>query len=153
MFCQRQSNHMINRIHERALRIAYNNYTASFDDLLIKDHSITIHESNIQALAVEIYKTQNGLNPIFMKDIFCSPQHGYNTRKKIFSYPNPKTVSYGTQSFGYVATKVWNSIPNEIRSCSDLISFKKRLSNERAYACSCNICKNYVQNLGYVTTT
>ena len=153
MFCQRQSNNMINRIHERALRIAYNDYTSSFVNLLNKDHSITIHQRNIQALAVEIYKTQNGLNPIFMKDIFCPPQHGYNTRNQIFSYPNPKTVSYGTESFGYIATKVWNSIPNEIRSCSDLISFKKRLSNERAYDCSCNICKTYVQNLGYVTTS
>ena len=46
MFCQRQSNHMINRIHERTLRIAHNDYTSSFDNLLIKDHS--------QALAVEI---------------------------------------------------------------------------------------------------
>ena len=97
----------------------YNDYTSSFDNLLIKDHSITIHQRNIQALAGEIYKTQNGLNPISMKDIFCPPQHGYNTRNQIFSYPNPQTVSYGTESFGYIATKVWNSIPNEIRSCSD----------------------------------
>ena len=34
MFCQRQSNHMINRIHERTLRIAYNDYASSFDNLL-----------------------------------------------------------------------------------------------------------------------
>ena len=143
MFCQRQSNHMINRIHERTLRIAYD-YTSSFDNLLIKDHSITIHQRNIQALAIEIYKTQNRLNPIFMKNIFSPSQHGYNTCNQIFSYPNPKTVFNGTESFGYIATKVWNSILNEIHSCSDLISFKMRLSNERAYDCSCNICKNYV---------
>ena len=86
MFCQRQSNHMINRIHERTLRIAYNDYTSSFDNILIKDHSITIHQRNIQALAVEIYKTQNGLNPIFMKNIFSPSQHGYNTRNQIFPY-------------------------------------------------------------------
>ena len=36
MNCQRQSNHMINKIHERALRIAYIDYTSSFDDLLKK---------------------------------------------------------------------------------------------------------------------
>ena len=83
----------------------------SFDNLLIKDHSITIHQRNIQALAVEIYKTPNGLNPIFMKDIFCSSQHGYNTRDLIFSCPNPNTVSYGTESFGYIATKVWTRYP------------------------------------------
>ena len=93
MFYQRQSNHMISRIHERALRIAYNDYTLSFDNLLINDHFITIHQRNIQAPAVEIYKTQNGLNPIFMKNIFSPSQHGYNTRDQIFPYPNPQTVS------------------------------------------------------------
>ena len=147
MFCQ--SNHMKNRIHERAHRIAHNNYTSSFDNLLINDDSITIHQRNIEVLAVE-NKTQNGLNPIFMKDIFCPLQHEYNTLNLIF--PSPKTVSYGTESCRYIAKKVWNSIPNEIHSCSNLISFKKRLSNERAYDCSCNISKNYVQHLGYVTT-
>ena len=85
MFCQRQSNNMINRNHERTLRIAYD-YTSSFD----KDNSITINQRNIQALAVEICKTQNGLNPIFMNNIFSPSEHGYNTRNQIFSYPNPK---------------------------------------------------------------
>ena len=88
----------------------YNDYTSSFDNLLIEDHSITIHQRHIQALAAEIYKTQNGLNPIFMKNIFSPSQHGYNTRDQIFSYPNPKTVTYGTQSFGYIATKVHSNV-------------------------------------------
>ena len=37
MYCQRKSNDLINRIHERALRIAYNDYVSDFDTLLIKD--------------------------------------------------------------------------------------------------------------------
>ena len=30
MYCQRQSDNLINKIHERALRIAYNDYTSDF---------------------------------------------------------------------------------------------------------------------------
>ena len=30
MYCQRQSGNLINKIHERALRIAYNDYTSDF---------------------------------------------------------------------------------------------------------------------------
>ena len=40
MYCQRQSNNLINKIHKRALRIAYNDYTSTFNDLLEKDNSI-----------------------------------------------------------------------------------------------------------------
>ena len=42
MFCQRKSNNLIKWIHERALRIAYNDYTSNFESLLRKDDSVTI---------------------------------------------------------------------------------------------------------------
>ena len=72
MYCQRKSNNLINRIHERALRIAYNDYESNFGQLLEKDNSVTIHHRNIQTLATEIYKTLNYLNLIFMKEMFSS---------------------------------------------------------------------------------
>ena len=70
MYCQRQSNNLINRIHERALRITYKDYTSDFANLLRKDRSVTIHQRNVHALASEVFKTVNDQNPIFMKNIF-----------------------------------------------------------------------------------
>ena len=35
MFCQRRSNNLINKIHERALRIPYNDYESDFETLII----------------------------------------------------------------------------------------------------------------------
>ena len=78
MYCQRKSNNLINKIHERALRIAYNDYASDFDNLLSRDNSVTIHQRNIQALAIEIHKTLNNLNPIFMKEIFSLNEHKYS---------------------------------------------------------------------------
>ena len=54
MYCQRKSNTFINRIHERALRIAYNDYLSDFNSLLAKDDSVTIPHRNIQALTIII---------------------------------------------------------------------------------------------------
>ena len=73
---------LINRIHERDLRIAYNDYTSDFDNLLSRDDAVTIHQRNIQALAIEIHKTLNNLNPIFMKEIFSLNEHKYSTRRQ-----------------------------------------------------------------------
>ena len=39
MYCHRKSNNRINKIHERALRIAYGDYVPDFDSLLEKDES------------------------------------------------------------------------------------------------------------------
>lgn len=56
MFHSRMSNSKINRLHERALRIVYNDYESSFQSLLEKDSSFSIHHQNIQRLSLEIYK-------------------------------------------------------------------------------------------------
>ena len=50
MFHSRGLNNKINRIHERALRIAYNDKSSSYGELLAKDRSVTIHHRNITAL-------------------------------------------------------------------------------------------------------
>ena len=69
MFHSRTLNNKINRIHERALRIVYNDANSSFNELLIKNRSFTIHERNIQTLATEVFKIINGLSPEIMKEI------------------------------------------------------------------------------------
>ena len=52
-------NNKINRLHERALRIAYKDYASSFESLLEKDRSVTIHQKNVQLLMTEMFKTIN----------------------------------------------------------------------------------------------
>ena len=150
MYCQRQSNNLINRIHERALRIAYNDYTSTFNTLLDKNGSVMIHQKNTHALALEIFKTRNNLNPTFMKNIFCPIQHNYRTRNQSIAYPIPRTVTYGLESFGYKANEIWNSLPKEIQTANSVNNFKNLLSKNKLKLCSCNLCKVYIADLGYL---
>ena len=46
---------LINNIHERSLRIVYNDNISSFTQLLEKSGSVGIHHRNLQALAIEVY--------------------------------------------------------------------------------------------------
>ncbi len=66
MFHDRNIEQEINRIQERALRIAYKENNSHFEELLKNTNSVSIHQKNLQLLMVEIYKTRNGLNPTFM---------------------------------------------------------------------------------------
>ena len=70
MFHSRTINNKINRLHERTLRIVYSDFKSSFEGLLMKDNSFSIHEINIQSLAIEIYKLLNGLSSSFLNNVF-----------------------------------------------------------------------------------
>ena len=43
MFCSRSCNNKINKLHERALRLVYDDCKSSFDVLLNKNKSFSIH--------------------------------------------------------------------------------------------------------------
>ena len=58
MFHSRRVNNKINHLHEHSLRIVYKDNYSSYVDLLVKDKSFTIHQRNIQSLAVELFKVK-----------------------------------------------------------------------------------------------
>ena len=52
-----------NRLHERCLRIIYNDKRSPLNALLEKDGSASIHERNIKILATEMFKVGKNLAP------------------------------------------------------------------------------------------
>ena len=67
MFHNRQLNNHINRIHERALRIVYQDHNSTFDKLLAKDGSFKTHDHNLQKLLSEKSKVKMKLASEIMK--------------------------------------------------------------------------------------
>ena len=90
----RENNNKINRLHERCLEIIYNDKRSSFNALLEKDGSISIHERNIKILTTEMFKVSKNLAPPQMHKIFkLKDQSQYNLRyNSLFSRPLVKSV-------------------------------------------------------------
>ena len=82
MFHNRTLNNKINKLHERALRIVYSNDELTFKELLEKDNSITIHQRNLQRLAIEMYKINNHLSPLPMQELFTEKLNIHDLRNK-----------------------------------------------------------------------
>ena len=124
----RSLNAQINRIHERALRIVHNDNTTSFEQLLILSGSIKIHHRNLQLLAIEIYKALNNLSSPLMSDLFRATDIRYSLRKgEVLTSYNIKTKSYGIDSISYLAPKIWDILPIEIKNSQSLKVFKRRV--------------------------
>ena len=55
MLHSRKKNNKIKYLPERCLRLIYNDKRSSYENLLEKDNSVSIHNKNIQALAIEMF--------------------------------------------------------------------------------------------------
>ena len=120
MFHTRSLNDKINRLHERALRTVYNDDVSTFGDLLSRDGSYTIHQRNIQALAIECFKVYMCLGPSLLDDIFTvSNYQGPKLRSKgDFVKPSIHSVHFGENSLKYLGPKVWDMIPKKMKDVS-----------------------------------
>ena len=152
MFHDRQINAKINRLHERALRIVYQDDISTFDELLTKDEGFTIHERNVQLLAIEVYKSKCGLSPDFMNELFLKKEYGRINMRNNSEYivPRTNTVHNGDDSLRHLGPLIWNIVPDYIKCKSSLIAFKKAIKKWRPCACPCRLCKPYIQGVGYL---
>ena len=151
MFHSRTLNNRINRLHERALRIAYKDTKSSFEKLLELDHSVCIHHRNLQKLATEIFKVKNNISPVFMKNVFPETSNHYNLRTEPeFMTSNIHTVSNGTETISFRGPKTWSLVPKDIKNSKTLSEFKFKIKTWKPVGCMCRMCKMYIPNLGFI---
>ena len=151
MFCQRFSNTRINHLHERALRIVYNDNESTFEVLLKKDNSLSIHHKNIWLLGIELYKVKNNLSTHLMSEIFNLRNIDYNLRSQTDFKQGPvNTVNYGLKSLRYLAPKIWNIIPLQIRNSGSLTEFITNIKSWIPKHCPCILRRIYIHHVSYI---
>ena len=138
-------NNKINRIQERALRIAYNGYKSNFKELLEWDHYFTIHERNIRYLAIEACKVKNGLSPFIINNVFqFGKTSAYELRSSNhFQRTNIQTVHFGSESINALGAKLRDLIPAETKVSKSLMISKKKIKNWTPKSCPCHLFRIY----------
>ena len=95
MFCSRSLNNLINRIHERGLRLIDNDHVSTFQNILETTKEKTIHQNNLECHAKETYKFLSDLSPPIMNGAFMIRNDNYNLRNFQCLYStNKRTVKY-----------------------------------------------------------
>ena len=145
----RTYNNKINRLHERCLRLIYNDKRSSLEDLLEKDNSVSIHHKNLQALAIEMFKIYTKTSPEIMQQVFQVKEQGnYNLQNQTdFVIPQVKSVNHGLESVRFLGPKIWESLPNDLKNKESADSFKTTIKRWKPESCPCRLCKTYLQNI------
>ena len=145
MFHSRRLYNIINSIHERALRITYQDHISIFQLLLNKDNSVSIHHRNLQALATEMFKIQRDLSPDILREIFVPKISLHNLRRNnTFERRQVHSVYHGTELLSFLCPKSWDLVPLELKQLESLEVFKLKIKKWIPFE------SLYIQQVGFV---
>ena len=152
MFHNRALNNRINKIHERAFLLVYQNKNLFFSEPLELQNAVTIYQRNLQFIVTDIFKVKNNLSPEIMKQVFDFQEPYYNLRSETsqFRRENIKTTHYGIQSAKFLGPKIWTMVPQNIKNCKFLQEFKRLIKVCKPKTCLCRMCKRCVANIGFI---
>jgi hypothetical protein len=151
MFCSCTMNRKINHLHARALRLVYDDYASTYDELLCKDKSMCFHHRNIHLVAIEVYKAKHDLSPPFMKEIFVTANKRETRSGDSLVRPHVRTVNSGERTLRNFGSIVWNTmLPKELKSCATLEIFKNSIKNWIPDNCDCVLCRVNVEGVGRI---
>ena len=138
-FSTQKSVKKIEKIQERCLRLLLNDYAGNYEEMLKNSGKPTMEVRRLRILATEIFKTLNGLNPVFMRDIFHFSPHLTHKKYNLYVH-NRKTSKYGDKSLRVLGAHIWNSLPNNIKSTTSIYKFKDFIKVWFGPQCKCNLC-------------
>ena len=110
--------HPLKVLQKRAIRIINNKPSRDHThELFINSGILKLEDITKFNLGVYMYKHQH--DELYLRS------HNHNTRTRNFLLPIYSRLSSTQQSLQYQGPTVWNSIPNDIKECHSLQSFKK----------------------------
>lgn len=139
--CGATNTKKLEKVQMRALKFVYNDYSASYEDLLNRAKLTTLALSRIKVIALEVFKVINGLSPAYLTGTFRQSTSKYNLRSqtKIIHKCNRSTRN-GLESFRHTGGKIWNDLPENLRRETDQKIFRKLIKVWTGPTCSCSFC-------------
>ena len=110
-----------------------------------------MHGSRLRALCIEIYKTMKQLNPVFMQNIFSFESSTNLSRSQInphdLLHRKANQTPFGTNSLRALGRKIWNGLPNEMKSAENINVFKRLIKQWDGVECNFNVCQLEKHNI------
>ena len=138
-FSSRNSQKKIEKVQDRCLRLLFDDYSSSYENLLKKSGKPSMEVRRLRILALEIFKTLKSLNPEFMKEIF-HPSPYLTHKKNNILVQSRNTAKFGNNSLRVLGAHIWNSLPENIKSTTIFHKFKEFIQTWDGPKCKCYLC-------------
>ena len=124
---------------------------STYENLLVRDRSVSAQVRNLQILVMEMFKVYGDLSPPIFKEPFHKRTLNYELRHSSkFTISRIESVYNGSESIAYLGTKIWNMVPSELKEMSSISYFKKAIKEWYPSNCPRRLCKRYLENIGFI---
>ena len=125
----RKMDHRMNNILKRAFKLVYqDSHDFKFQELLVKDKPVCVHQRNFQLLATEIFKSKTGVSPELMNDVFHFPRPDNLRSNYTLKRKRDRTAYQVLESLSSFAPKLWDLLPNSVKNSASLKEFKTKIN-------------------------
>ena len=112
MFTSLYLNNTLSSIHERALCLICNDYDFPFNGILDENKQKSMHQKDVESLAVEIYKFEavsTPSTPPGMSDLFVTRKNKYDIGNfQALESSHKQKVTFRTKTMFYRRPQIWN---------------------------------------------
>ena len=96
-------------------------------NVMIKNELLNIQQLYESEIAILMYKFQKHTLPIPIQQLFQLKPCQIKTRSDSQIISSCFRTAICQQSIKFIGPKIWNTLPQEIKNCSTLVSFKNKL--------------------------
>ena len=144
--CNKSSTKKMERVQERALRFVYQDFDSNYEALLLRAELPTFELGRLRNFAIQVFKILNDLAPSYLSDLIISRKTTDHLRSgpRSLHQPSFKTTKHWLHSFRFLAPKVWNNLPPELRQAKNYTQFKNLIKTWEGLegTCRCAMCRH-----------
>ena len=139
-----QSGLKVNNIHQRTLRVVYDDYTSTYEELLASHNDLSIHQKNLKHLATEVYESSWNLNPEFMWRNFKNKPIPYILRNgNIYILPPARSPHYSTNLVPFRGSLLWHNLPRTVKESVSVKELKQKFNHIPKIHCFWVVCRRF----------
>ena len=93
-------------------------------------HWLPVEQRIIYKVLLMTFKALNGLAPTYLSDLLCpyNPSRALrSSNQNLLHEPSYRLKTYGARSYRCAAPRLWNKLPPQMRSVTNLVTFKRCL--------------------------
>ena len=155
LHCGKTNVEELEKNNERCLRFVFNDLHSTYDELLDYVNQPCLQDRWTHNMLTLTYRARNGNIPVYIKKLLNIKDTTYNLRgQHLLNVPRVNTTTYGLHSFRYFASKLWNSLPNSLRTAPTTNAFKlalKQIQFDRDCCPFCNLAQSYILSVYIIT--